>query len=206
MNTSTSLPLLARLLHRAEALSRIAVWVGGALTLGAVFLISYDILVRKLFNVTIGGADEISSYVFAISTSWSLAFVVLQRANVRVDVLYERLPVRLSAFLDWLSLVALAVFLVFLTWHAYSVAETSFVRNAAANTPLATPLWLPQGLWVAGLVWMCVVLALMLIRASVAMVSGDLATVKALCGVISAREEAEEGVKEGERIIQGERT
>jgi TRAP-type C4-dicarboxylate transport system permease small subunit len=205
MNTSPSLPLLARLLHRAEALSRMAVWVGGALTLGAVFLISYDILVRKFFNVTIGGADEISSYVFAISTSWALAFVVLQRANVRVDVLYERLPVRLSAFLDWLSLVALAVFLVFLTFHAYSVAETSFVRNAAANTPLATPLWIPQGLWVAGLVWMCVVLALMLIRASVAMVTGDLATVKALCGVISAREEAEEGVKEGERIIQGER-
>ena len=206
MNTPESLSVLARLLRQAESLSRIAVWVGGALTLGAVFLISYDILVRKFFNVTIGGADEISSYVFAISTSWALAFVVLQRANVRVDVLYERLPVRVSAFLDWLSLVALGVFLVFLTWHAYGVAETSFTRNAAANTPLATPLWIPQGLWVAGLVWMCVVLALMLIRASVAMVTGDIAAVKALCGVISAQEEAEEGVKEGERIIQGERT
>ena len=206
MNTPESLSVLARLLRQAETLSRIAVWVGGALTLGAVFLISYDILVRKFFNVTVGGADEISSYVFAISTSWALAFVVLQRANVRVDVLYERLPVRVSAFLDWLSLVALGVFLVFLTWHAYSVAETSFVRNAAANTPLATPLWIPQGLWVAGLVWMCVVLALMLIRASVAMVTGDLAAVKALCGVISAKEEAEEGALEGERIIQGERS
>ena len=206
MNTPESLSVLARLLRQAESLSRIAVWVGGALTLGAVFLISYDILVRKFFNVTVGGADEISSYVFAISTSWALAFVVLQRANVRVDVIYERLPVRVSAFLDWLSLVALGVFLVFLTWHAYSVAETSFVRNAAANTPLATPLWIPQGLWVAGMVWMCVVLALMLTRASVAMVTGDLATVKALCGVISAREEAEEGALEGERIIQGERS
>lgn len=205
MNTSGSLPLLARLLRRAEAFSRLAVWVGGALTLGAVFLISYDILVRKFFNVTIGGADEISSYVFAISTSWALAFVVLQRANVRVDVLYERLPVRVSAFLDWLSLVALAVFLVFLTWHAYGVAETSFTRNAAANTPLATPLWIPQGLWVLGLVWMCVVLALMLIRASVAMVTGDLAAVKALCGVITTREEAEEGALAGERLVRGER-
>lgn len=205
MNTSTPLPLLARLLHRAEALSRMAVWAGGALTLGAVFLISYDILVRKFFNVTIGGADEISGYVFAVSTSWALAFVVLQRANVRVDVLYERLPVRVSAFLDWLSLVALGVFLVFLTWNAYAVAATSFASNAAANTPLATPLWLPQGLWVAGLIWMCLVLALMLIRASVAMATGDLATVKALCGVISTREEAEQGALEGERIIQGER-
>lgn len=206
MNPSPPLPWLGRAVRLAETLSRAAVWAGGALTLAAVFLIAYDILVRKFFNITVGGADEISSYVFAISTSWALAFVVLQRANVRVDVIYERLPVRVSAFLDWLSLVALGVFMVFLTWHAYSVAETSFVRSAAANTPLATPLWIPQGLWVAGMVWMCVVLALMLTRASVAMVTGDLATVKALCGVISAREEAEEGALEGERIIQGERS
>lgn len=205
MTSFENLSGLGRLLRFAETLSRIAVWVGGALTLGAVFLISYDILARKFFNVTVGGADEISSYVFAISTSWALAFVVLQRANVRVDVLYERLPVRVSAFLDWLSLVALSVFLVVLTYHAYSVAETSFVRNAAANTPLATPLWIPQGLWVLGLVWMCVVLALMLTRASVAMVTGDLAAVKALCGVRSTKEEAEEGALEGERMIKGAR-
>ena len=144
MNPSQPLPWLGRSLRLAETFSRAAVWAGGALTLGAVFLIAYDILVRKFFNITVGGADELSSYVFAISTSWALAFVVLQRANVRVDVIYERLPVRVSAFLDWLSLVALGVFMVFLTWHAYSVAETSFVRNAAANTPLATPLWIPQ--------------------------------------------------------------
>ena len=109
----------------------------------------------------------------------------------------------LSIGMHWL--VALAVFLVFLTWHAYGVAETSFTRNAAANTPLATPLWIPQGLWVLGLVWMCVVLALMLIRASVAMVTGDLAAVKALCGVITTREEAEEGALAGERLVRGER-
>ena len=103
------MPWLGRSLRLAETFSRAAVWAGGALTLGAVFLIAYDILVRKFFNITVGGADEISSYVFAISTSWALAFVVLQRANVRVDVIYERLPVRVSAFLDWLSLVALGV-------------------------------------------------------------------------------------------------
>jgi hypothetical protein len=114
--------------------------------------------------------------------------------------------VRVSAFLDWLSLVALGVFMVFLTWHAYTVAATSFVRNAAANTPLATPLWIPQGLWVLGLVWMCVVLALMMTRASVAFITGDLAAVKDLCGVRSTREEAEAGALEGERLVNGARS
>jgi TRAP-type C4-dicarboxylate transport system permease small subunit len=203
MKSPDPFPLLSRMLRLADSLSRGAVWVGGALTLGAVFLIGFDVLVRKFFGFTVGGADELSGYVFAISTSWALAFVVLQRANVRVDVLYERLPVRLTAVLDWLSLVALAVFLVYLTHHAFAVAQTSFERSAAANTPLATPLWIPQGLWALGLVWMCVVLALMLARASAALITGDIATVKALCGVRSAQEEADEEAEIGERLVKG---
>jgi TRAP-type C4-dicarboxylate transport system permease small subunit len=196
--------LLGRLLRRAESLSHGAVWFGGALTLASVLLICFDVFARKFFGFTTGGADELSGYAFAISTSWALALVVLHRANVRVDVLYQHLPVRLSALLDWLSLVALGVFMVFLTYHASFVLQTSWLQKAAANTPLATPLWVPQALWVIGLVWMCLVLTLLLIRASIALVTGDLATVKALCGVRSAEEEAQEEAIAGERMIRGE--
>jgi len=98
-------------LRSAEALSLGAVWVGGVLTLASVFLIGFDVIARKFFGFTTGGADELSGYAFAISTSWALAFVVLQRGNVRVDVLYQLLPVRIAAVLDWISLVALAVFM-----------------------------------------------------------------------------------------------
>jgi TRAP-type C4-dicarboxylate transport system permease small subunit len=204
MSSSNRPYLLGKALGWAESLSRGAVLVGGGLTLAAVFLIGFDVFARKFFGFTVGGADELSGYVFAISTSWALAFVALQRGNVRVDFLYELLPPRIAAFLDWLSLAALAVFMVFLTWHASSVAQTSWERSAAANTPLATPLWLPQGLWVLGLVWMCVVLALMLVPASLAIVTGDLATVRDLCGVRSAKEEAEEEAIAGERLVRGE--
>ena len=108
-------------------------------------LICFDVIVRKFFGFTTGGADELSGYAFAISTSWSLAFVVLHRGNVRVDALYQHLPVRLSAILDWLSLVALGVFMAFLTYYASFVVDMSWAQNSAANTPLATPLWIPQG-------------------------------------------------------------
>ncbi|HWI82625.1 TRAP transporter small permease [Ramlibacter sp.] len=203
MSSSPRTALLARLLRRAESLSLGAVWFGGALTLASVFLIGFDVLARKFLGFTTGGADELSGYVFAISTSWSFALVMLQRANVRVDALYLHLPVRVSAVLDWLSLVALGVFMVFLTYYAFAVAQTSWERHAAANTPLATPLWIPQTLWVMGLAWMCLVLALMLIRASVALVTGDIALVKELCGVRSTQEEAEEEAIAGERLVRG---
>ena len=204
MSASSSPAVLGRLLRHAETLSRGAVWCGGALTLASVFLIGFDVVARKFLGFTTGGADELSGYAFAISTSWALAFVVLQRGNVRVDVLYQLLPVRLAAVLDWISLVALAVFMVILTYYASFVAETSWVQNSAANTPLGTPLWVPQGLWVIGLAWMCVVLTLMLIRASVALVTGDLATITELCGVRSSKEEALDEAIAGERLVRGE--
>lgn len=204
MSASNRAVPFGRLLSRLESLSRLAAWVGGALTLACVFLISFDVLARKFFSVTVGGSDEISGYVFAISTSWSLALVLLQRGNVRVDVLYQHLPARLAALLDWLSIVALGIFIGFLTYHASSVAQTSWERHAAANTPLATPLWIPQGLWVLGLAWMCVVLALLLIPTTIALVTGDSAAVRELCGVRSTQEEAEDEAIAGERLVRGE--
>jgi TRAP-type C4-dicarboxylate transport system permease small subunit len=194
---------LGGLSRAAEHLSRWAVWFGGALTIGSVLLITFDVLARKFFGFTTGGADELSSYAFAISTSWAFAFATLQRANVRVDVLYQYLPVRLSAVLDWLSVVALGVFMVMLTYYAYDVAATSWTQNSAANTPLATPLYIPQGLWLLGLIWMCLVLALMVARSSVALVTGRFDDVKAIAGVRSTQEEAEEEAAAGERMVKG---
>jgi len=194
-----------RLTQAAAALSRAAVWVGGALTLASVFLICFDVIARKFFGYTVGGADELSSYAFAISTTWSLAFALMQRANVRVDVIYQHFSPRVAALVDWLAIVALAVFIVLLTRYAFDVVNTSIVQNSAANTPLATPLWIPQGLWFVGLCWMVVVLALMLLRASVALVKGDISTVRHLIGVRSSKEEAEEEAEAGERMVKGER-
>lgn len=203
MTQSSSFAFLGRLMRLAHILSRGAVWAGGALTIASVLLISFDVLARKFLGFNTGGADELSSYAFAISTTWALAFATLQRANVRVDVLYQYLPIRLSALLDWLSLVGLAVFMVVLSWYAMDVVATSWTQNSAANTTLATPLWIPQALWLVGLVWMCLVLALMLVRASAALVSGDIALVKEICGVRSAQEEADDEAASGERLVRG---
>lgn len=200
-----TIPLFAMLFGYAEKAARWAVLASGALTIASVILITVDVLLRKFIGWTVGGSDELSGYAFAISTTWSLAYATLQRANVRVDVLYQYLPVRVSAVLDWFSLVLLGVFIGFVTFYAYGVMADSIINHSAANTPLGTPLAVPQGLWFAGLVFMCLILALMLIRASVALVTGDIETVKAIAGVRSTKEEAEEEAAAGERLIEGER-
>jgi len=197
---------LGSILSKAESLSRAAVWAGGAMMLGSVVLICFDVITRKFLNMATSGSNEISGYVLAISTSWALAFGMLERINVRVDVLYRVLPVRVTAFLDWLSIVLMGVFIAYLTYYAYFVVLTSWEQEATANTTLGTPLWIPQGLWVLGLIWMCIVLALMLARASVALATGDLQTVQALSAPRSSMDEAQEEAAMATDRVSQERT
>lgn len=73
------------LLELARRLARAGVWFGGALIIAAAFLVGIEVVIRKAFTLTIGGADELSGYALAISTSWALAFALLERAHIRID-------------------------------------------------------------------------------------------------------------------------
>lgn len=202
--TKEKFAVLGSFLRAATSLSRLAIWVAGSLTLISALYVTVDVILRKLTNSGLGGADELSGYAFAISISWAFAFATLQRANIRIDALYQLLPVRVSALLDWLALVGLGVFFAYLTFYAYDVALTSWTNQSTANTAMGTPLWIPQFLWVAGLIWMCLVLALMLLRSSLALVTGDLEGIKAVCGMRSTQEEAREEAESGARMVKGD--
>src|SRR5690606_41027341 len=118
MNTSTErYRALNRLLALATFLSRVAIWVAGGLTLVSALYITADVITRRFFDIALGGSDELSGYAFAISISWALAFATLQRANIRIDAIYQLLPARLCALLDWIALVGLGVFAIYLTWY-----------------------------------------------------------------------------------------
>lgn len=204
MNRHERFALLDTLLQKANTLSRGAIWVAGSLTLISALYITADVLVRKFTSFTLGGSDELSAYAFAISISWALSFATLQRANIRIDALYQLFPTRVGALLDWVALISLAVFAVYLTRYAGDVAMTSWTRNSTANTALGTPLWIPQMLWVIGLLWFCVVLALMLLRASLALVTGDLTSLRQLAGMRGSQEEAQAEAEAGRRNVEGD--
>lgn len=188
-----------RLLQWARWLSRAGAWFGGALVLLAAFVISTDILMRKLFDTTLGGASEISGYVLAISTTWALALALIDRAHVRIDSLYTLLPARICAILDILALLSFMVFAALLTWEGWVLFAQSFTLDSHSLTPLATPLAIPQSLWVAGFAFFFVVMALLLVRAIIALVTGDIDEVTRLLGSRTALQELEEAIQEHEQ-------
>src|SRR5690625_2515556 len=203
MTTTAKHNFLDKALDYAHCLSRFAIWAAGALTLISALYITINVLFRKLAGFSIGGSDELSGYAFAISITWALSFATLERANIRIDALYQVLPTRICAVLDWVSLVALAVFIVYISRYAAEVTQTSWVRQSTSNTTLGTPLWIPQLIWLVGLVWFCIVLALLLLRSTWALVTGDFATISRLARIRSTQEEAEEEAEEGRRMVEG---
>ena len=42
--------------------------------LAAAFFVTADVISRKLLSAPIGNSDEVSSYFFAISTTWAYAY------------------------------------------------------------------------------------------------------------------------------------
>lgn len=196
--------MLSNTLKLAHRLSRWAIWVAGAFTLLSALYITVDVISRKFLNAPLGGSDELSGYVFAIGISWSLSYATLDRANIRIDAIYQLLPTRLAALLDWLALVGLSIFIVFLTIYATDVAGMSWEYNSTANTILGTPLWIPQTLWVLGLLWLCVVLALMLLRSSVALITGNVPLLQETCGIRTSKEEASTEAEAGKKLVLGD--
>jgi hypothetical protein len=62
------------------------------------------------------------------------------RNHIRVDVFHEKFSRGLQAALNWLSIVALAVFGAFIAWIAFKVISDTLQYGSTAQTPWATPL------------------------------------------------------------------
>lgn len=176
-------------------MTRAGIWFSGALMVGAAALIGVDVVLRKVWNVSIGGADEVSGYVLAIGCAWAFGYCLLDRAHIRIDSVYVWFPRRLQAALDVLAVFVFTGFMALVTWHAWGVLEQSWAVGARSISPLATPLVIPQALWLVGLLSVLLAGALLLARAVPAFVGGRDGEVERLVGYRTVSEELEEEIE-----------
>ena len=184
-------------------IAKLGVWCGGIMMVASSFIIGAEVILRKVFLVSLGGADEMASYALALGTVWALSFALLHRSHIRVDALYQHLPKHICAILDVLALVSVLAFASMLAWYGFDVWLTSWEFDATSNTPLGTPLWIPQGLWVLGLFSFVLTTLLLLARALGALLRKDLDTVQQLAGTLTVDEELREEIEAVERAEQG---
>ena len=182
-------------------LARSGLWFGGTLVLLAAILIGVDVFLRKVFVVSIGGADELAGYALAIGTAWALAATLLDRAHIRIDSLYMLLPGPVRIVLDLVGLVLLVGLFALVFWHGLGVFEQSWASSSRSQSALETPLIVPQAIWLAGLALFILVGIVLFLAALGRLLRGDSAGVATLIGTRSAAEDVAEEVRSVERRL-----
>lgn len=144
---------------------------GGLCILAIVVMTVAEVISRRVTGRSLGPVDELSSYLFAAGIALSLAWVLENRAHIRIDILYMRLPRALRIVFDILSLLTLTGFAAILLARGWQVFAISWASGSRSASTLGMPLVLPQGVWLAGiaiflavLLYYCTAAALALLR------------------------------------------
>lgn len=169
---------------------------GGVMILLTVALVTVEVASRVFMGRSAVHATELTGYIMAISASWSFAYTLMCKAHIRIDALYLTFPMKVRGVLDLVALLALAMFSILVVDAVFGVLSHSYSGGSTANTPLGTPLWMPQALWFVGLVWFGFAVCMVSLRAFFGLLSGDTEGVQKLAGSPTLDEQIEEEHKE----------
>ena len=170
--------------------------VFGLIFLGLAALVTVETISRKLFNVSLQGADELGGYALAVGSTIAFSLALMGRNHIRVDVFHERLPRRLQGIANWVSIVSLALLGVFIAWLAFKVLGDTLQYRSTAQTPWATPLIWPQSIWYVGLVVFALVACGYALRATTLLLRGDFERLNRDFHPKSAKEELKEELED----------
>jgi TRAP-type C4-dicarboxylate transport system permease small subunit len=133
-----------------DSLSSGSMWLAviGLFVLSA--MVTVATLSRYFFNLPILGVDEISGYLNLLIGMLALAFTLRQKRHVRVDIVTQRLPIKVVKVLEVITtLLALVLLAQFMRtgWYTWMKLIGSDER---AQTFLRTPLAWPYGFMLLG--------------------------------------------------------
>lgn len=174
-------------------------WLGtlfGLIFVALSLLVAVETVVRKLFNFSLQGADELGGYALAICATIAFSLALLGRTHIRVDVFHDHLPAWLQTGLNWLSAASIAAFALLLAWLSWFVLQDSRSYQSVSQTPWATPLVWPQTAWVIGLAIFAAVALAMAARATWLLLRGRVAQLNREFGPRSTKDEVDEELQD----------
>lgn len=183
-------------------LARLLALIAGYMLLGVALLVTVEILGRRFFGISLQGGDELGGYMLAILAAFGFSYTLLERAHTRVEIVIERVGPRTQAVMNIFSAWCIALMAVFMAWRSWGALMESIEYKALSGTPLMTPLWQPQSIWVAGLLFFAMVSLAVAIHASLLLVR-DQRRLNSFYGIKTLEEVIEEETTISESGIEG---
>ena len=160
---------LDRLIRAVERLSHAAGVLSAALLVGMVLHILYEIVLRAFFSSSTFVLDEFVGYGVAAMTFLSLGYALNEGALIRVNILLGRTAGRPRIALEIFSVAVTLAMTVFIAVYFWRSVARNWKREAVSESIAEFPLWIPEGLVLAGVVLFAIQLAAYLLR----LVAGD---------------------------------
>jgi TRAP-type C4-dicarboxylate transport system permease small subunit len=147
-----------------DIIERISLWLSASCLIGMTVLMLLEVILRGVLNSTTEHSDELVGYLLIGVSFLSLALCQSRGAFHRVEIVQMRLGPRGKA-VSALVFDLLSFGYIGLTdWYFLQFVMSSYRRDAAAPTVLATPLWIPETAMVVGATLLLVVLGRAIVR------------------------------------------
>jgi TRAP-type C4-dicarboxylate transport system permease small subunit len=150
--------------RRIEAISLGIAGVGVACLIALTLIITYEVVMRYVWNKPTMFADEIASYLMVGIVFLGMPHTLSQGAHVQIDILTGLMPTRLKLIFEIICdavSVAFAGILVAGAWYKF---ENYWSRGTVSDTILYTPMYLPAIPLVIGAIAFALVASIALVR------------------------------------------
>lgn len=169
-----------------QLLHILAAWaarIGGGMIFLIAVLVCGDVFTRNVLNRIVFHSFELGNYLFAIAAAFGMAYALLARAHIRIDVAYNKFPAPMRRMVDLLALLTTTAVACLFAYKAWVLALGALARGVKTNSTLGIEIGYPQAAWALGLSFFALVGLVLTLRHIRLLIAGQTVRADALAGI-----------------------
>ena len=119
-------------------------YLASALFIAIGFIVSYEVIMRYLFNSPTIWVNEVSRFLQIWATYLALTYSFHKKDFIRITVVYDRLNESGKKFLDFISFIFIIIFSCFVVYYGWLIAYDSLKVGRTSSTILDVPSFLTE--------------------------------------------------------------
>ena len=119
-------------------------YLASALFISIGFIISYEVVMRYIFNSPTIWVNEVSRFLQIWATYLALTYTFHKKEFIRITVLYDKLNEKGKKILDFISDIFILTFSLFVLYFGWLIAYDSFKVGRTSSTILDVPSFLTE--------------------------------------------------------------
>ena len=119
-------------------------YLASALFIAIGFIVSYEVVMRYLFNSPTVWVNEISRFLQIWATYLALTYSFHKNDFIRITVIYDKVGEKGKRILDLISAIFILIFSVFVVYYGWLIAHDSLKVGRTSSTILDVPSFLTE--------------------------------------------------------------